>query len=56
MDYQRRYTRILNKVFNDMQAQLDKNVELLKKSVQANQDKDREIAKLKGQIKDLKAA
>ena len=38
-----------------MQAQLDRNADLLKKSALANQEKAGEIAKLKEQIKDLKA-
>ena len=44
------------KIVDDMQAQLDKSAGQLKKAVLANQEKAGEIAKLKEQIKDLKAA
>jgi hypothetical protein len=44
------------KIVDDMQASLDKSAAQLKKAVLANQDKAGEIAKLKEQIKDLKAA
>ena len=44
------------KIVDDMQAQLDRSADLLKKSVVANQLKAGEIAKLKEEIKDLKAA
>ena len=44
------------KIVDDLQAQLDRSAETLKKAVTANQEKAGEIGKLKEQIKLLKAA